>query len=87
MKTTREEIRSFIIDNFLFGQNNGELSDDDSLLEKGIVDSTGVLELVQFLERTYSLKVKDEDLVPDNLDTIRRAADYVRRMKELERAG
>jgi len=82
MNDTRTEIRAFIIENFLFGEDNGELTDDDSLLEKGIVDSTGVLELVQFLERTYSLKVKDEDLVPDNLDTIARAADYVRRQQD-----
>ena len=82
MNDTKTEIRAFIIENFLFGEDNGELTDDDSLLEKGIVDSTGVLELVQFLERTYSLKVKDEDLVPDNLDTIARAADYVRRQQD-----
>jgi acyl carrier protein len=73
-------IRDFIVENFLFGQDNGELSQDDSLLEKGIIDSTGVLELVGFLERAYQLDVKDEDLVPENLDTIRRAADYVQRM-------
>ena len=82
MNDTKTEIRAFIIENFLFGEDNGELTDDDSLLEKGIVDSTGVLELVQFLERTYSLKVKDEDLLPDNLDTIARAADYVRRQQD-----
>ena len=82
MDEIRNEIREFIVENFLFGEDNGQLTDEDSLLEKGIVDSTGVLELVQFLERTYSLKVKDEDLVPDNLDTISRAAEYVRRQQD-----
>jgi acyl carrier protein len=77
-----KEIRKFIIENFLFGKDNGELADHDSLLEKGIIDSTGVLELVQYLECTYSLQVKDEDLVPDNLDTIARAAAYVKRQRE-----
>ena len=82
MDEIRNEIREFIVENFLFGEDDGQLTDEDSLLEKGIVDSTGVLELVQFLERTYSLKVKDEDLVPDNLDTISRAAEYVRRQQD-----
>jgi acyl carrier protein len=82
MYEVKTRIRAFIVENFLFGEEDGQLTDDDSLLETGIVDSTGVLELVQFLERTYSLNVKDEDLVPENLDTITRAAEYVRRLKD-----
>ena len=73
----RDKIRKFISDNFLFGQNNVELADDDSFLEKGIIDSTGVLELVSFIEETYGIKVKDEDLVPENLDSVTHLINYI----------
>jgi acyl carrier protein len=64
------EVRQFINENFLFGQMNGSLSDEDSLLEKGIIDSTGVLELVTFIEKNYHIAFDDADLVPENLDSI-----------------
>jgi acyl carrier protein len=64
------EIRQFVIDNFLFGQKDVQLEDDDSFMERGIVDSTGVLELVAFLEKKYQIKVEGKDLIPDNLDSI-----------------
>jgi len=64
------EIRQFVIDNFLFGQEDVQLENDDSFMERGIVDSTGVLELVAFLEKKYQIKVEGKDLIPDNLDSI-----------------
>lgn len=66
----KQELRKFIIDNFLFGSDDSHLSDDDSLLEKGLIDSTGVLELVAFLEDRFGIKVEDDELIPDNLDSI-----------------
>jgi acyl carrier protein len=63
------EIRKFIADRFLFGDDN-ELKSDMSLLEAGIIDSTGVLELISFLEEQFKIKVDDDELVPENLDTI-----------------
>ena len=75
MQTT---IREFIVDNFLFGQPDG-LTDSDSLLEKGVVDSTGVLELINFVEKQYGFKVADEEIVPENFDSINRITDYVGR--------
>ncbi len=71
------EIRSFIVDRFLFGQGADSLSNDDSFLEGGIVDSTGVLEVVSFLEGRFGLKVQDDELVPDNLDSIDKIAAFV----------
>jgi acyl carrier protein len=71
-------LRQFITDNFLFGQTNG-LSDQDSFLEKGIIDSTGVLELVSFLEREYGIKIEDHELVQQNLDSIQNLMEYVDR--------
>lgn len=70
------EVRSFVITNFLFGQPL-ELQPEDSLLAGGVIDSTGVLELVDFLEERYAIKVEDAEVIPDNLDSIRNIATYV----------
>jgi len=69
MKLIEQQIRQFIDDNFLFGQEE-DLRGDDSFMDKGTIDSTGVLELVTFLEEKYHIKIADEDLVPYNLDSI-----------------
>jgi acyl carrier protein len=69
MNTIAATLRQFIQENFLFGQE-GVFNDDDSFLELGIIDSTGVLELVAFLENQYPIKIADEELVPENLDSI-----------------
>ena len=74
----RDKIRSFIVENFLFGKDNG-LEDDTSFLEEGIIDSTGVLELVSFLEEEYGIAVEDEELVPENLDSINNVIAYLER--------
>lgn len=59
----------FIVDFFFFGQD-GNLADNDSLLDKGIIDSTGVLELVAHLEKTFAIKIDNDELLPENLDSI-----------------
>lgn len=74
---TREELRRFVIDNFLFGQNGDNLQDSASFLEAGIVDSTGVLELVTFIEQRFGIAMRDGDLVPENLDTIDNAVRFI----------
>lgn len=71
-------IRSFIVNNFYVADPDA-LADDASLLESGIVDSTGVLELVSFLEQQFAVRVADEELLPDNLDSIAKAARFVER--------
>ena len=76
MSDTKEKVRSFIVENFMFGNDEG-LSDDTSFLEQGILDSTGVLELVDFLEETFSIKVDDEELIPENLDSIKNLVAYL----------
>ena len=73
----RNELRKFIIDNFLFGRDSVGFSDDDSFLEKSLIDSSGVLELVGFLEETYGITVRDQELVPENLDSINRLIRYL----------
>ena len=78
------EIRKFIMENFILdGEVN--LSEDDSLLEKGIIDSTGVLELVAFIEETYQFKIKDEELVPENLDSIKNILQFIQNKLNVSR--
>lgn len=76
-ETIEKQIRNFIVENFLFGESNDGLNDNDSLLETGIMDSTGVLELVAFIEENYKFKVKDEELVPENLDSIANISEFI----------
>ncbi len=71
-----QTIRKFVIDNYLFGEE-GTLSDEDSFMETGIIDSTGILELVKFLESTYTIKVTDEELIPDNLDSVSKIVSFI----------
>ncbi len=71
-------IRQHIVDNFLYTGDGSSLGNDQSLLESGIVDSTGVLELVFFVEESFGIKVKDAERVPRNVDSIAQLAAYVR---------
>jgi acyl carrier protein len=75
--TTSDAIRAFIVENFLFGDTSQDLGDDVSLIETDIVDSTGILELVAFVEETYAIAVKDADIVPANFDSIGRIAAFI----------
>jgi acyl carrier protein len=70
------EIYKFVVDNFMFGQAAG-LAYDESLLQKGVIDSTGVLELVTFLGDNFNITVKDEEIIPANLETINGIVAYV----------
>jgi acyl carrier protein len=72
-----KKMRAFILENFLYGEDGGQLNDEDSFLDKGIIDSTGVLELVQFLEESFQIEVTDEEMVPENLDSIVRLTHFV----------
>ena len=75
--TIREGVRAFIVENFLFGDAAHAPADSESLIENGIVDSTGILELVAFLEERFGLVMADSDIVPANLDTVERIAAFV----------
>ena len=79
MRHIEQELREFVINNFLFGQGGDGLSNDDSFLEKGIIDSTGVLELVAFLEEKFQITLQDEELVPANLDSINYLVGFLQR--------
>ena len=77
---TAAKIREYIVQNF-YVANPTELRDEDSLLDRGVIDSTGVLELIAFLEGHFGIKVADEEMLPDNLDSIARITDYIGRKR------
>jgi acyl carrier protein len=72
-------VRRFISDNFLFREDLDSIPDEASLLEAGVIDSTGVLELVAFLETEFGIEVADDEMLPENLDSIRAIGSYVKR--------
>ena len=76
MSELKEKIRIFVMENFLFG-SDWDLDDKTSFLEEGIIDSTGILELVAFIEGTFEITVKDEELIPENLDSIANVVRYI----------
>jgi acyl carrier protein len=73
-----QPIKHFIVENF-YVPDAATLRDDASLIESGIVDSTGVLEVIAFLERRYAIQVGDDEIVPENLDSVARIAEFVAR--------
>ena len=79
MEQIRRELRHFVTTNFLLSDEGPSLTDEASFLEQGIVDSTGVLELVNFLERRYAITLDDAELVPDNLDSIGKLTAFLER--------
>ena len=81
MSDMKEKVRGFVVDHFLFGQGTA-FQDGASFLEQGIMDSTGVLELVAFLEETFGIKVADDELVPENLDSVDLICAYLQRKKQ-----
>lgn len=77
----KEQIRRYVAENFLFSDNGFELGNDESFLEAGVVDSLGVLELVTFVEEEFDVQVADEDIVPDNFDSVDQLAHYIDRKR------
>jgi acyl carrier protein len=73
-----KSIKQFVIENFLFGQDDG-IANDTSFLESGILDSTGILELVNHLEQTHNIRINDDELVPENLDSINNINQFLNR--------
>jgi acyl carrier protein len=78
MNDFRAKIRGFIVENFLFGNEDG-VKDETLFLDEGIIDSTGILELVSYLEEEFSIGVEDEELVPENLGSINNVVAYLER--------
>ena len=77
----RPRVRQYILENLMFSDDPSQLPDDVSLLDRGIIDSTGVLEVVMFIEEAFGVKVRDSDLLPENFDSVARIADFVVRLR------
>lgn len=81
--TILKEVREYVIENFMLGEEEDELSDSQSFLESGLIDSTGILEVIAFLEETYDIVIEDEEMIPENLDSVENVARFVVSKKEL----
>ena len=81
MDEVKAEIRRYIEDNFLLAARPTPLADTDSFLEHHVLDSTGFLELIGFLEETYRIKVEDDEMVPENLDCLDSIVQYLARKR------
>jgi acyl carrier protein len=79
MSDIKAQVREFIADNFIMGTSGTQFAEGDSFLQKRIIDSTGFLELVSYLEETFGIKVEDEEMTPDNLDSLNAIDAYVTR--------
>lgn len=75
----RTQIRGYILENFLFTDDQSALADDASFLDQGIIDSVGALEIAQFLEQTFGFSVKEEEMLPENLDSVDNLVGFVQR--------
>ena len=75
----RKKIKSFILQNFLFTDDEAAVADSDSLIARGVIDSTGILELILFLEESFAIKVREDEMVPSNFDSIDSIASFVAR--------
>jgi acyl carrier protein len=80
MSDIKQELRAYISENFIVSAT-ANLADDASLLDSGVVDSTGFIELISFLEEHFGIQVKDEEMVPENLDSIANLEAYVKRKR------
>ncbi len=79
MPNIKQDLRQFIEDNFIMGTRSAPLADDDSFLEHHVLDSTGFLELITYLESTYAIKVGDDEMVPENLDSLESIEQFLTR--------
>jgi acyl carrier protein len=70
MENIKTTIRKYIVENFLFGDSSVSFTDQESFMEKGILDSTGILDMILFIEKTYNIKIEDDEITPDNLDSL-----------------
>jgi acyl carrier protein len=72
----KARIKAFILNNFLFTDDSNAIDDGASLIEQGVIDSTGILEVIAFLEETFSVTIRDEEMIPENFDSIDRIAAF-----------
>lgn len=77
--SVKQQIKTYVAENFIFSSNGFDLDEDESFLDAGVVDSLGVLELVTFVEETFTIQVADDEIVPDNFDSVNNMSAYIER--------
>ena len=77
MNDIKQAVKAYLVDTMLMGADGSDIADDTSFLERSLLDSTGVLELVNFLQDTYKIQIEDQELTPENLDSLNRIAAFV----------
>ena len=77
--SVENKIRNYVLENYLFTDDDSALANDTSFLDEGIIDSTGILEVIAFIEEEFGIKVLDEEMVPENLDSVDNIVQYVAR--------
>ena len=82
MENIKESIKNYIIDNFLFGDTDTVINDEDSFMETGILDSTGILELIMFLESAFDIKLEDDEILPENLDSLNLLETFIQKKQQ-----
>jgi acyl carrier protein len=78
----KDKLRRYILENFLFTDDESELNDEDSFIENQIIDSTGILEVIEFLEDEWNIKTEDDEMIPDNLDSVNKVISFVERKQD-----
>ncbi len=73
----KDQVRRFVVDNFMMGADPASLADNDSFIDKHIIDSTGFIELVSFLEQTYQIRIHDDEMIPENLDGLQKIVRFL----------
>jgi acyl carrier protein len=79
--SVEQKVKEYIMDNFLFTDDESSLNNSDSFMEKGIVDSTGMLEIIYYLEDEFAIKVEDDEMIPENLDSVNNIAAFLNKKK------
>jgi acyl carrier protein len=87
MQDIKRQVRSYLLDNFLMGGREQDIQDDTSFMDAHILDSTGFIELIGYLEEQFGIRVKDEEMVPENLDSLRNIEQFVSRKRASAKVG
>lgn len=77
--SVEQQVRDYILENYLFTDDQSALNNADSFLETGILDSTGILEVIYFIEEDFDIKVEDDEMIPENLDSVDHIVAFVSR--------
>lgn len=84
MEDIKDTLRSYIAESILFSGKGFPYSDGASFLENGIIDSMNIMEIVMFAEEKFGIRIRDDEIIPDNLDSVNRLAEFIVRKKEAE---